>query len=428
MESTVDITSLAFGGNGIGRIGGKVVFVPFTAPGDVARVRITSEKKGYSEGVLADLVSPSPEREKPECGYFGVCGGCALQHMKYHSQVEWKQRILEETLKRIGRVVPEAFDAPEPSPAAYNYRSRARFQIKGRSWGFFESKSHSVVDIEACPILSPLINTVFGGLKLALSGKETGLYSVEIGVSEKDGKAVASFHAGGDTGFQWKKALSGIDDLKGFEVWADPLKKDKGRRIFAEDDGSLLYEASGLSFSAGISVFSQVNRFQNQSLVRKVIDYAGLSGRERVLDLFSGVGNLSLPLAARAADTTGVESSGEAAKEAAANAEFNKIAAVRFIRDDAGRWLRNNIKALEKERPDVVVLDPPRGGEPEVAKALSGLRPKRIIYVSCSPPTLARDLSKLTGCGYRVFRAGLFDMFPQTYHIESIAGLESVDR
>lgn len=424
MSAVVEITSLAFGGKGIGRIDGKVVFVPYTAPGDVARIKITSEKKGFSEGELIEIIKPSPERVVPGCRLHEICGGCSLQHMSYSTQVEWKQKIFEETLKRIGKVEGLIFDPPKPSVKEYNYRGRARFQVEGEKWGFFAAKSHSVIDIEDCPVLDESINETFREIKKAFSKIRHGIYALEIGVSEKDGKTVAAFYISKDTGFSWREALKDIKGLKGVEVWRSPLKKDKGRRIFADGDRNLFYEVSGIEFSAGISVFSQVNRFQNRDLVEKVIEYAGLTGTEKTLDLFSGVGNLTLPLARASKEALGVEASPEAVIFAGENARNNGVTNVRFEAEDALGWLKTNIKTLEKTGFDMVVLDPPRGGEPDVAKTLSALRPKGIVYVSCSPPTLARDVSFLTGSGYRVSRAGLIDMFPQTFHIEGIVRLE----
>lgn len=423
MEHIVEITALAFGGSGVGRIGGKVVFVPFTAPGDRVRVRLAVEKKGFSEGVVSEILDPSPLRVEPPCPVFGICGGCDWQHISYPAQVEWKERIFIETLKRIGRVAPRVLDPPEASPLPYNYRSRAGFKIDGPRWGFFESKSHRVVDIEECPIADPLINTSFSVIKRALAGKDTGLYALDLGTSEKEGAAVASFHVMRDTRFDWIAALAGAA-LKGFEVRLSPLKKGKGRRIFAEQDSRLAYRAAGVEFTAGVEVFSQVNRPQNRRLVERVVEYAGLSGTETVIDLFSGAGNMTLPLARGAKKAVGVESSAEAVKQARDNASANAVSNAVFVRANAPDWVNGNLKKLEQGGPLVVILDPPRSGETTVSGMLGRLRPERIVYVSCSPPTLARDLSLLTGNGYSVFRAGLFDMFPQTYHIESIVGLE----
>jgi len=423
MEHTVDITALAFGGSGVGRVGGKVVFVPFSAPGDRVRVRLTVEKKGFSEGVVTEVIDPSPLRTTPVCRVFGRCGGCDWQHIDYQAQVEWKERILVETIKRIGKVTPALYDLARPSPRPYNYRSRVGFKIDGEKWGFFEPKSHRVVDIGECPIADPLINKAFAEIKAALSGKKTGLYGLEIGVSETEGIAVASFHVAEDARFDWKASLAGVR-LKGFEVRLNRLKKGKGKRIFAEQDTRLVYRAGGAELSVGIDVFSQINRDQNAALVDRAVEYAGLGGAETVADLFSGVGNMTIPLAAHAKRAVGIETSGEAVSQAKENSRRNGVDNTVFIRASAADWVNRNLKSLEKEGALVVILDPPRSAEVDAAGALGLLRPNKIVYVSCSPPTLARDLSLLAGNGYSIFRAGLFDMFPQTYHIESIVGLE----
>lgn len=427
MDSRVTITALAHGGSGVGRIDGKVVFVPFTAPGDEAMVEITAGKKTFSEGVLKEIITPSSMRALPECALYGVCGGCSLQHIGYQGQVEWKQRIFEETLRRIGGISAVAFDPAASSPSPMGYRSRARFHVSGGVWGFFEVKSHRVASLEACPVLDPLINTAFAAVRDALKGADLSIFAVDIGISEADEKAVASIHVTSSKGFPWAEALSGVKDLKGYQVLVYPVRQDRnrGRLIERHGDTELFYSIEDMRLGAGIDVFSQVNRRGNRFLVEKVVEYAALEGAEAVVDLFSGVGNLSLPLARRAGSVVGVESAGEAVEAAIRNGHNNSVSNADFIRMNASAWLKQEMKALEKKRPDVVVLDPPRGGDTDVASMLGKIRPARIIYVSCSPPTLARDLSHLIGTGYTVKRAGLIDMFPQTFHIEGVVVLDA---
>lgn len=427
MDSKVTITALAHGGSGVGRIDGKVVFVPFTAPGDEAMVEITAGKKTFSEGVLKEIITPSPMRATPECGLYGVCGGCSLQHIGYQGQVEWKQRIFEETLRRIGGISDVAFDPAVSTDPPMGYRSRARFHVSGGVWGFFEVKSHRVASLEACPVLDPLINTAFAAVRDALKGADLSIFAVDIGVSEADNMAVASIHVTSSKGFPWAEALSGVKVLKGYQVLVYPVRQDRnrGRLIERHGDTELSYQVEDMRLGAGIDVFSQVNRRGNRFLVEKVLSYASLEGTESVVDLFSGVGNLSLPLARRAGSVVGVESAGEAVEAAIRNGHNNSVSNADFITMDASAWLKQEMKTLEKKRPDVVVLDPPRGGDTDVASMLGKIRPARIIYVSCSPPTLARDLSHLIGTGYTVKRAGLIDMFPQTFHIEGVVVLDA---
>lgn len=426
MSSVIEITSLAYGGKGLGRIDGKVVFVPFTAPGDIVEVEITVDKKGFSEGSVKSLMTPSPLRVEPACAFYGRCGGCSLQHMSYEGQLEWKQRILDETLRRIGKLEDVEFEKPIASPSALHYRSRARFHVHGHKAGFFEAGSHRVVDMDSCPLLDPLVNETFLDFKqavLSVKGRPV-IYSFEAGLSEDDGKTVVSILAAPSGGFDWGEFLKQVRHLKGFEVWVMKDRTRKGKFVKAEKDTSLVYTAGGVQFSAPISVFSQVNAAQNRAMVEKIAEFAMLSGKESVLDLYCGVGNLSLPAAKRAASVVGVESSGQAVQQARANAQRNSIKNAVFHEGDAALWLKQNLKNLEQEGLDVLILDPPRGGEPQIAESLSTARPAIIVYISCSPPTLARDIRQLTGLGYIVSRAVLVDMFPQTYHIESILGLE----
>ena len=426
MSSVIEITSLAYGGKGLGRIDGKVVFVPFTAPGDVAEIEITADKKGFSEGRVTNLITPSPLRVEPECQFYGRCGGCSLQHMSIDAQLEWKQRILDETLRRIGKLEGVEFDRPIASPSPFNYRSRARFHVDGGRAGFFEAGSHRVVDMDSCPLLDPLVNETFLDFKQSVLSVKVRpvIYSFEAGISEDDGRTVVSILAAPSGGFDWVEFLKPVRHLKGFEVWVMKDRTRKGKFVRAEKDTRLVYTAGGVRFSAGISVFSQVNAAQNRAMVDKVAEFAGLSGKESVLDLYCGVGNLSLPAAKRAARVTGVESSAQAVEEARANARRNAMENAVFHEGDAALWLKQNLKSLERDGFDVLILDPPRGGEPQIAESLSTARPAMIVYISCRPPTLGRDIRQLTGLGYNVSRAVLVDMFPQTYHIESILGLE----
>lgn len=433
MRSSVKITGLAYGGSGLGRIDGKVVFVPYTAPGDEALVEVTSERKSFSRGVLESVLSPSADRTEPVCAVYGRCGGCSYQHIGYEAQVRLKQGIFADTLNRISGLDTIDLDPPAPCSKPYAYRSRARFHVDGGLFGFFEAGTNKVVDITECPILEPLVNDTFKGIRSALSDGCAGQdflrapYSIEIGLSSRDSGTVASFHLREKSGFKWERLLEEVGPLKGLEV---RLKKRSGGRLVASyGDTRLLYESCGIKFSAPPGVFTQVNHGQNELLVRKVVEYAALGGESSAVDLFSGIGNLTLPLASSGAGgggILGVESDRDAVKSARDNARINSLESVRFVREDAGAWLEAGgaVGGVEKGAPDVVILDPPRGGDLKVAKALGRLRPGRIIYVSCDPPTMARDIGLLAGCGYKHFRAAFIDMFPQTYHIEGIVVME----
>lgn len=430
MNVTVEITGVAYGGSGVGRTDGKVVFVPFTAPGDVAEVEITKDKKSFFEGRLVRIATPGPDRVEPECPYFGRCGGCQLQHIGYGAQVELKQEMLAETLKRIGRAEPERFDPPVPSPLPYAYRSRARFHVDtdGGSvkMGFFEASTNRVVDIERCPILTDDLNGAYSALRRALTGApslpvDAGLHTVEL-ASDPSGTA-AAFHAASGALEGWEALMEGVPGLKGVEVWSDPGRSQRGRFVKSYGDTAVSYTVGEMEMTASVSVFTQANTALNPALVARAVELAGLKGTERVVDLFCGVGNLTLPAALNAAGAEGVETNPKAVRLARENAARAGMKKVRFRRERAMDWFRRGSKTLDKGQEDVIILDPPRGGDKEVARAVSGLDRVRIVYVSCSPPTLARDISLLSGRGYRPTRAVLVDMFPQTYHIECVVAL-----
>jgi len=440
MERTIRITDVAYGGSGVGRMDGKVVFVPYTVPGDVVRVEITAQKKGYCEGALIEVISPSPHRTAPRCEYFTRCGACHLQQIDYAEQLRLKKKMLVDSLARIGRVEAAEFDEPEPSSETFGYRSRARFQVEGGRWGFFGAATRSVVEVDSCPLLARVIDETFGEIRGALGAgpaSNSPLYGVEIAAGGRGKRVAAAFYLacgpgqGAEAALEFADALSPVKLLKGFEVRTSRRRYDyaASRAVASVGDAGVAYSAGGFDLLADISVFTQVNMGQNRRLVERVLEYADLTGPAHVLDLFCGAGNLSLPLAARASRAskagrvTGVEGSRRAVRFARENAEAGAVANAEFIEADVAAWLEANMKTLEKQACDVVVLDPPRGGDRRVAEALSRLRPARIVYVSCSPPTLARDLSILAGAGYRLLRAGLFDMFPQTFHVECIAGL-----
>lgn len=423
MTATVDITGLAYGGQGIGRINGKVVFVPFTAPGDKAAVSITAEKKGFSEAVLVEVTAPSGIRQAPLCKYFGVCGGCALQHIKYSGQIEWKQKILKDTLERIGRLKDIAFDAPQASSGPYHYRTRARFQVKGKSWGFFGHGSHAVVDIDSCPVLDERLEKAYAQAKGFLSGLDLPLYSAELALSPEDGMVVAVLHCERASAFKWEGLLDAAPGIKGLEVRLDPRKKFRGRLVKTCGDTQVAYNSCGVRLRAPGASFTQANMGLNPALVKKAIEFAGLKENSKALDLFAGCGNITLPVASVAGQAVGVEADRVSVESAKANAISNGIASAKFVAAQSALWLKEQFKKLEKHKPDVVILDPPRGGDIETAGALAMLRPGRIVYVSCSPPTLSRDLAALTSAGYGGVRACFFDMFPQTFHIEAVAEL-----
>ncbi|MEE9591493.1 MAG: 23S rRNA (uracil(1939)-C(5))-methyltransferase RlmD [Thermodesulfobacteriota bacterium] len=416
----IDITSLAYGGSGVGRLDGKVVFVPYTVPGDHVRVDIISEKKGFYKGRLLDVLSPSSLRFAPFCPLFGRCGGCQWQHISYPAQVDWKVKIFKETIERLSGVREITLETPISATSDTGYRTRVQFHVMDNKWGFFESASNRIVEVEECPVLDPLLNETFTMLRdyLRVNARHLPIHTVEIGVSELDRRTVAIIHTKRLNGFDLKDILNAVQLLKGVEVFITPSRR-KGRLLLAEGDRSLAYEIKGLNMRAGISRFTQVNLSQNSSLVDKAVEYADALYGDNVLDLYSGVGNISLPLARKCREVLGIEKEVGAVEDGISNIGYNSIKNVRFICSEAS----NGLNALDKRYYDIVILDPPRGGAFPSIKRVAGLRPKKIVYVSCNPATLARDLSFLVRYGYKLERMTVIDMFPHTYHIEGIVKL-----
>ena len=413
------IESVAFKGYGVGRIDGKVVFVPYTVTGDEAWIEMTEEKKRYSTARLTEIIKPSPGRVIPPCPYFGTCGGCQWQHIDYSIQAEQKKEILGETLRRLGgmKEIPSisVFSSPKP----YDYRVRVQLKVKGKAMGYYQERSHRIVDVERCSISHPLINRIMQNLHDqvdALSRVE----EVEINVSPEEGKGVLLFHPRSyDLGAEpfTKEFLGSQPMLKGIAItqkvghhligdptlnFTIPLSQERKKRELK------------LRISPGS--FSQVNPEQNQELVRTVLQFSEVNQEDRVFDFYAGAGNLTLPLAMEAGEVLGIEENSMAFQDAQFNAERNGIKNCRFIH---GR-VEDILPDGKREPPDLIVLDPPRTGCQTILDQVVRLEPKKIIYVSCEPTTFARDLRLFSERGYALQRLGLIDMFPQTYHMETV--------
>lgn len=428
----VAIERLAFGGSGFGRIDGKACFVPFTAPGDVADVEVETEKKSYIDARLARLVDPSPRRRVPACPVFGRCGGCQWQHIPYGDQLEAKEEILREALWRSARVPGDKILPPLAAPDEYGYRSRIQLKVHGRgervNLGFFARGSRYVVDIDHCPITAAPLNALIAPVRSFLQGVEARaeIPQVDMAMGE-DGRAVLIFHFIGRQAEALAEKLSGAP----FPPEVD-LAIQQGRKsslAMVRGTGELAYgtgTAPPLVLGFGAGGFSQVNFAQNRALIRTVLQYASLSGSQRVLDLYCGNGNLSLPAALAAASVTGIEVYPPSIDDAGRNAAANGITNTTFQVSDVAAGIGPLSGASVSF--DLVILDPPRTGGADCARLLPLLRAPRIIYVSCDPPTLGRDLAILARGGYEVAACRPLDMFPQTYHLETVTVLEPAGR
>lgn len=422
MDFSVKIDSLSFGGSGVGRISGKVVFVPYSAPGDDIKVRITKETKGFAEGDIVEFISASPLREDPPCPLHSICGGCNWLHIPYKEQLKAKEEIFKDILRRIGKIDPSIVLPAQPSPLELNYRSRVQFKVLENKIGFYKRESHELVEIPECPLAHPLINRILKGLRGIWPPSRSSITRVDINVSPSDGNGIVSIYLSERSNFDFnrffRRLTDSIPEFTGLIVHTGKEEKISGSSYLFSQEGAFRFRASEGSFS-------QVNYQQNLNMKDYILSLADLKGDETVLELYSGGGNFTIPIAGRAGKIIGIEVGKSSISDASENARINNIKNATFIHATAEKGLREiqNSK-LKTQRFDLVVIDPPRDGcSKEVIEGIVSFKPKKIIYVSCNPSTLARDLGRFQTMGYTAKSSRPFDMFPQTYHIESVTEL-----
>lgn len=423
------IDKLAFGGSGVCRVDGKVCFVPFSCPGDEVRLKITTRKKSYCTAEIVEIISPSPSRAVPLCPLFGSCGGCSWQHVSYNVQLEQKRQIFVDTFWRGARVEGELIGDPVAAPLEYGYRNRVQFKVSitgGRlRIGFFRHGSHSVADAgEGCPIAAPRINSLLQCFRAVLPGFSdvASIDQIAVDAGDQGVIAVVCYH-----GRYPEAARSFLTECASELPPCTGLFLQTGQRsppVRLWGDRSISYRMPGrdpdgktvLSYLPG--GFAQVNQCQNIALLSIVRRLGRFGFNDRLLELYCGNGNFSLPLAADVAAVVGVEG----AKDSIISADFNRVANevgnAAFICDDVTAGLKRILR--DGGKFDVILLDPPRTGAADAVPGIAALNPDRIIYVSCDPATLARDCALLGGSGYRVVESVPVDMFPQTYHLESV--------
>jgi len=425
-----DLTHDAEGVVRPGETSGKIAFVAGALPGERISFRRRSFHKSHDEAELIGILAASPQRVTPRCAHFGVCGGCALQHLDPAAQIEAKQKELASNLERIGNVTPAEWLPPLLGPV-WGYRRRARLSSrfvtrKDRSLvGFREKQGKYVADVQRCEVLAEPVASLVGTLADLLTGMARRSSIPQIEVALSDGEQVLVIRV--------LDALpeADLDKLREFE-------RTHGLRILLQPGGldsivpltpgavDLHYRLDDfdLKLEFGPTDFVQVNAAINQAMVARAIELLEVGPSDRVLDLYCGLGNFTLPLARRARAVIGVEGEAGLIARARANAHLNGISNAEFVvanlsvaPDTAIPWMRGGF--------DQVLLDPPRVGAREVLSAVAHLAPRRVVYISCHTGSLARDLGVLTHeLGFRLRAAGVLDMFPHTTHVESIAVLD----
>jgi 23S rRNA (uracil1939-C5)-methyltransferase len=423
----LNIEKLVYGGDGLSRLPpddqgrSKAVFVPFVLEGEGVESTVVENKPSFARAKLDSVLKPSPLRIQAPCPYFQRCGGCHYQHTSYEHQLEIKTAILKENLRRIAKLELVNELVVHASPP-WNYRNRARLKARtepGFSLGYYRFGAHELLPVEQCPISSPLLNRAISALwTLGRAGKfEPSVQEIELFANAEDQKLFAEIYC---TGAAEERAVEKfamalpivLPEVAGVTAFALPQAESPERkRIAAAGKAELTYVTKLAKFKVSAGSFFQVNRHLIDALVEIVT--AGRSGKQ-ALDFYAGVGLFSSVLAGSFAEVTAVESS----QTSHADLRYNSPPNVKVIRALTEQYLGIAGRRLQ---PDLVVVDPPRSGlGARVLNALSGLKSPRLTYVSCDPATLARDLAGLLKAGYRIEEAHLIDLFPQTYHIESV--------
>ncbi len=459
----VEITAVAAEGKAVARVEGMVVFVPFAVPGDVADLRVTKKKHSYAEAEVIRFLRLSPLREEPFCPHFGVCGGCKWQCLPYGEQLRWKQAQVVDSLERIGKLTLPQVSPIKGSLRTREYRNKLEFGCSNRRWltreqmergdvqggegfiGFHAGGAwDKILPIEECHLMAPINNSLrlavrdyalshglsfhdarlgqglLRGLMIRLSNTGGLMLLVQFRIenAEDEGAAMGLMAHLRDS-FPELTSLLWVNNTKCNDTFADlPV------HLFHGLDHILL-SMEGLSFKVGPKSFYQTNTEQAYELYKVVRDFASLTGRELVYDLYTGTGTIANFLAPGARRVIGIEYVPEAIEDARVNSSLNHIGNTLFFAGDMKEVLTQDFVA-EHGRPDVVVTDPPRAGmHTAVVEAIIEASPSRIVYVSCNPATQARDLALLSSAGYRIECVQPVDMFPHTQHVENVVLLVS---
>lgn len=435
--AVVTIESVDIEGKGIARIDGKAIFIPGVIPEETVEIEIYKQKPKFDLARVVKLINPSLKRVTPECPNFGTCGGCSLQHIEFHTQVDYKEQVLIDNLKHIGKAKAENMLKPIYG-TPWNYRHRARMSSRyvhkknSALVGFREKASSYVVDMNECKILPKFISDLIPALRslLATLSIKENIPQIEIAAGVSVIVLVIRIME--------RLSLSDEDKIKLFvdtystlsdpiQIWLQPGGTDSCHPFYPAATPALSYRIKEYNIEMPYfpTEFTQVNPYINQQLINQAIMLLDLDANDIIFDFFCGIGNFTLPIATLVNKTLGIEGSEQLVARATANAKHNKLehkvayhAADLFKVDDI--WLKS------LGRADKWLIDPPRSGAIELIKSItSDTAPGKIVYVSCNPATLARDAEILVNVhGYRLKHAGVINMFPHTSHIESIAVFE----
>ncbi len=408
----VEITAMTFGPFGVGRIDGKTVMVPNCAPGDLLEVEIESQRRDYAIARPVSLIRPGPSRRVTPCPFLPRCGGCDWQQIAYDGQVRLKAQMISAEIARALRIPLDPAGLVERAPEEFGYRSRIRFKVApGGRLGFNQLGTNTIVEIDHCMLgveglrLPRELAGALGASVREIEVVRAGAMEVQIAELSR-APGLAEIRRAREL-MEREAAIAGI-----------VIRGGGGREVIG-DAAVAIEPRPGVEIRCDADLFSQVNRVQNQRLVAAVIAQAAPGEGTKVLDLFCGAGNFSIPAARRGAEVMGVDAAPLAIAAAQANAAGLKLARTQFVAMRAAETAQFLLRA--RYRPEVVILDPPRAGAAELIASIAKLGPSRVVYVSCNLTTLVRDLSALARQGYALRELRAFDFFPNTHHVEIAA-------
>jgi 23S rRNA (uracil1939-C5)-methyltransferase len=417
-EVTLEIDALSYGPYGIGRLNGKAVMIPATAPGDIVAARILESKDRYSVGELVRIMTPSQQRQTPPCPYVGSCGGCSWQHLRYDAQLKAKQQSVNDALRRIGKL--EAFELRPiiPSPHEYHYRRRIRLQCNElKQLGFFRPSSHHLVEIASCHIADPETERHLASLRRWVVQLASSIQYVEIVAGDEPNQTIIV--AGGAGAFIRGDETVARAFLEQNPGIAGIIMRGRDWRHAWGQTGISVRTEDGVCLKIDGDVFTQINSEGNRRLLNEILSAGQFGAEDRVLELYCGAGNFTLSMAKRSREVVAVEASRASIENGKRSAQLNGIENIRWITAD----VPPAVKRLKQrgERFTKIVLDPPRPGAPGIQADLAALGAEKIFYVSCDPTTLARDLSAFSKNGYKLKWVQPVDLFPHTFHVETLA-------
>ncbi len=432
---TVTITGYTAEGLGVARIDGQVVFVHNAVRGEVCNVRILKALRHNAFARVEELLERSPARREPDCPHYPACGGCDFRHLSYEEELEAKRQRVEDALRRVGGA-DVAVEEILGAEAVDGYRNKCQFPVSpaGKA-GFYRARSHDVVPALDCRLQAPQANAIAAAVEAYLREYRVPAYDETAGTgllrhiyvrTNQAGQALACLVANGRRLPREDALVQAISaacpETVGIVLNVNTrdtnvVLGDRYRTLWGED--TLTDVLCGLTFRLSVPSFYQINRAQAERLYGKAVEFAGLTGRETALDLYCGAGTITLALARRAARVIGAEIVPEAIENAVENARTNGVGNAEFFCGDAGAVAQR--LAAQRLKPDVVVVDPPRKGlGEEVVPVIAAMGPGRVVYVSCDPGTLARDVRRFAEQGYQAVRAAAVDLFPRTRHVETV--------